>query len=1065
MPTHLPHADVASPATHALHSSPSALMPPPGAPAASPLPSTPSPSQPGSYPMSRVAPPYALAANAPGGLAGGAMGGMMSPTASAQLRSSALANNPNASSQGAPSPSAMPPNMGKAGASPSSSASLPALPSSLHLPGNMRGPQSAPTMSSHFSPSSAAPQYPSQAQSASPGGASYSPSAPHLQQQGYSASPGGGARGGMQQVGGSGGQGGTEQAEQHGGGWWGQAAWDMEPGDRQAHRCGVVDACMQLEPEVEEVLLDLADDFIQSVTAFGCQLARHRKAQVLEAKDVLLHLERSWHMRIPGFTGDDYRVYKRPVSSLPAPSHCSCFALSVLLLCVARMVPFRLLSGRDVYGLGSDGAWYGVLVIWHQDLTCSQSSSAPFLAAVLAGPCPPSRSVQPVTEAHRQRLAAVSAFSLCCSSAASLAAYPSVTIPICHHMSFRRIIVRRSAAIAANEAHASPSAAAAPGSNAPHGHTAAAAAAHAAQAGGLEQGAHASMAKLASPNFKGPGGASGPLRLQPSNAQSLAWRESWHAPLPLALSPMRQTRRGRWAVGAAKGGEAEGAGAEGAGAEGAESSTALTAVEAQPLERRPDNLEALTLAHGEGAITLPLFALSPLFKFHAPHVLFPPRVCSVRPMTGVAGVSPALLQEMGEEERTPIQKWLNPGQDELPDDVPMSIWDHLEELRERVLVSVGAVGAAILLCFFFSRDLVVFLEAPVYAQGVRFLQLSPGEYFFTTLKVAGYCGLLLGGPVILYEVIAFVVPGLTASERRFLAPIVFGSSVLFYSGIAFSYSVLTPAALNFFISYAEGVVESLWSIDQYFEFVLLLMFSTGLSFQASSSPSRQAPLLPGKLLSFQASSSPSRQAPLLPGKLLSFQASSSPSRQAPLLPGKLLSFQASSSPSRQAPLFPCKLLSFQASSSLPMQASLLPGKLLSSHASFSPSRQVSHLRGKFFLPRKFPSFQASTSPRPTPLIPHACILTTMHLHISTIAHPHSHTVPVIQLLLGQLGLVTADQMLGIWRYVVVGGVTAAAVLTPSTDPLTQCLLAGPLIGLYMGGAYLVKLLQGSKSPA
>ncbi|CAI7793257.1 unnamed protein product [Closterium sp. NIES-54] len=78
---------------------------------------------------------------------------------------------------------------------------------------------------------------------------------------------------------------------------------------------------------------------------------------------------------------------------------------------------------------------------------------------------------------------------------------------------------------------------------------------------------------------------------------------------------------------------------------------------------------------------------------------------------------------------------------------------------------------------------------------------------------------------------------------------------------------------------------------------------------------------------------------------------------------------------------------------------------------------------------------------------------------------HVWQVPVIQLLLGQLGLVTADQMLGIWRYVVVGGVTAAAVLTPSTDPLTQCLLAGPLIGLYMGGAYLVKLLEGSKSTA
>lgn len=102
------------------------------------------------------------------------------------------------------------------------------------------------------------------------------------------------------------------------------------------------------------------------------------------------------------------------------------------------------------------------------------------------------------------------------------------------------------------------------------------------------------------------------------------------------------------------------------------------------------------------------------------------------------------------------------------------------------------------------------------------------------LQVSGYCGLLLGSPVILYEIIAFVLPGLTRAERRFLGPIVLGSSVLFYAGIAFSYWVLTPAALNFFVNYAEGVVESLWSIDQYFEFVLVLMFSTGLSFQVKN---------------------------------------------------------------------------------------------------------------------------------------------------------------------------------------------------------------------------------------
>lgn len=235
----------------------------------------------------------------------------------------------------------------------------------------------------------------------------------------------------------------------------------------------------------------------------------------------------------------------------------------------------------------------------------------------------------------------------------------------------------------------------------------------------------------------------------------------------------------------------------------------------------------------------------------------------------------------------------------------MPIWDHLEELRERVLVGLLAAGAAIGGCFAFSKELVLFLEAPVADAGVRFLQLSPGEFFFTTFKVAGYSGLLLAAPTMLYEVIAYVVPGLTRSERKFLAPIVFGSSILFYVGLVFSYEILTPAALNFFVSYAEGAVESLWSIDQYFQFVLVLMLSTGLSFQ----------------------------------------------------------------------------------------------------------------------------------------------------------------VPIIQVLLGQLGLVSSEAMFSLWRYVVVGATVAAAVLTPSTDPFTQALLAIPLVGLYMGGAGVVRLLERSKAPA
>lgn len=71
----------------------------------------------------------------------------------------------------------------------------------------------------------------------------------------------------------------------------------------------------------------------------------------------------------------------------------------------------------------------------------------------------------------------------------------------------------------------------------------------------------------------------------------------------------------------------------------------------------------------------------------------------------------------------------------------------------------------------------------------------------------------------------------------------------------------------------------------------------------------------------------------------------------------------------------------------------------------------------------------------------------------------SFQVPVVQLLLGATGLVSATSMFGAWRYVVVGATVAAAVLTPSTDPFTQALLALPLVGLYFGGAAAVAFVE------
>ena len=74
-------------------------------------------------------------------------------------------------------------------------------------------------------------------------------------------------------------------------------------------------------------------------------------------------------------------------------------------------------------------------------------------------------------------------------------------------------------------------------------------------------------------------------------------------------------------------------------------------------------------------------------------------------------------------------------------------------------------------------------------------------------------------------------------------------------------------------------------------------------------------------------------------------------------------------------------------------------------------------------------------------------------------------MPVLQLLLGRSGLVTSDQMFAQWRYVVVGATIVAAVLTPSTDPLTQTLLAVPLVGLYMSGAGAVRFFEQRRDRA
>ena len=165
----------------------------------------------------------------------------------------------------------------------------------------------------------------------------------------------------------------------------------------------------------------------------------------------------------------------------------------------------------------------------------------------------------------------------------------------------------------------------------------------------------------------------------------------------------------------------------------------------------------------------------------------------------------------------------------MTDDKEMSFNDHLEELRQRILNSIYSV----LICIFFSfiviKPLISFIEIP--AKDIRLLQLSPGEFLFVAIKVAGYSGLIVALPYILYQVILFISPGLTEKEKSLIFPAFLGSGILFILGLFFSWWILVPAAISFFIKFGADIVEPIWSIEKYFDFVLLLMSSTALAFQ------------------------------------------------------------------------------------------------------------------------------------------------------------------------------------------------------------------------------------------
>ena len=171
-----------------------------------------------------------------------------------------------------------------------------------------------------------------------------------------------------------------------------------------------------------------------------------------------------------------------------------------------------------------------------------------------------------------------------------------------------------------------------------------------------------------------------------------------------------------------------------------------------------------------------------------------------------------------------------PKREELP---RMSLIQHLEELRTRLVRSLVAVGLSFTLCWVFVRRIAEFLAEPIYKvlePGQRLVFLGVTDPFILYVKMAALSGLFLASPVVLYQFWRFVAPGLYRKERFYAIPFVGFGSLFFLAGGAFAYYVAFPFAVEFLIGMGEAYEPTI-TVTHYFGFLLLIMLGLGLMFE------------------------------------------------------------------------------------------------------------------------------------------------------------------------------------------------------------------------------------------
>jgi len=168
-------------------------------------------------------------------------------------------------------------------------------------------------------------------------------------------------------------------------------------------------------------------------------------------------------------------------------------------------------------------------------------------------------------------------------------------------------------------------------------------------------------------------------------------------------------------------------------------------------------------------------------------------------------------------------------QEGVPGDKELTIWEHLTELRSRMVRATLALVLGTLISVLFASRALQILTLPLGEQVPQ--TIHPTESFVVYFKVALIGGVTLAMPVIVYQIVAFMVPGLMPQEKKYLYFLLPGVFICFGGGVAFAALIMLPAAIHFMQGFLATIVDNRWTLNNYIGFVTQVLFWMGIVFQ------------------------------------------------------------------------------------------------------------------------------------------------------------------------------------------------------------------------------------------